>query len=65
MNPTPETFATLYYAASDAVKQRLADVAFGMRIAQENNNGPVYGNHQSDPDIPRDREVTPTKGDPQ
>lgn len=59
---TPETFATLYNAASDAVKQRLADVAFGMRIAQENNNGPVSDHPQSDTSVPRDREV---KGDPQ
>ena len=47
---TTETFAALYDSASDAVKQRLADVILGAAIAQDKRHGNVLTDSASDSD---------------
>lgn len=47
---TTETFAALYATASDAVRQRLADVVLGAAIAQGHKDGHVPANPASDSD---------------
>lgn len=58
---TTETFTALFGSASEAVKQRLADVVLGARLATEGkeNNGDFSNDSQGDSRVPRDRrEVT-------
>lgn len=58
---TIETFAVLFGNASEAVKQRLADVVLGARLATEGkeNNGDLHNDPKGDSRVPRDRrEVT-------
>jgi len=57
---TIETFTALFGNASEAVKQRLADVVLGARLATEGkNNGDFRDDSQGDSRVPRDRrEVT-------
>lgn len=58
---TTETFTALYESAPEAVKQRLADVVLGARLATEGkeNNGDFSNDSQGDSRVHRDRrEVT-------
>lgn len=54
---TIETFTVLFGNASEAVKQRLADVVLGARLATEGkeNNGDFSNDSQGDSRVPRDR----------
>lgn len=54
---TIETFTALFDNASDAVKQRLADVVLGARLATEGkeNNGDFHNDPKGDSRVPRDR----------
>ena len=57
---TTETFAALYATASDAVRQRLADVVLGAAIAQGHKDGHVHTNPASDSDdAPNHQPLTP------
>ena len=63
---TIETFTALFGNASEAVKQRLADVVLGARLATEGsqNNGDFHNDPQNDSRVPRDRrEVTQKEGE--
>ena len=58
---TTETFTALYESAPEAVKQRLADVVLGARLATEGsqNNGDFSNDPKGDSRVPGDRvEVT-------
>jgi len=57
---TTETFAALYATASDAVRQRLADVVLGAAIAQGHQNGHVPANPASDSDDASDSQPLTT-----
>lgn len=54
-----ETFAALYATASDAVRQRLADVVLGAAIAQDKRHGNVPTDSASDSDDASDHPLTP------
>ena len=61
MNPTIETFTALYESAPEAVKQRLADLVLGARLATEGSqtNGDLHNDSQGDSRLSGDRrEVT-------
>ena len=62
---TIETFTALFGNASEAVKQRLADVVLGARLATEGkNNGDLCHDPKNDSRVPRDRrEVTQKEGE--
>ena len=62
---TIETFTALFGNASEAVKQRLADVVLGARLATEGkNNGDFHNDPKGDSRVPRDRgEVTRKEGE--
>jgi len=54
---TIETFTALFGNASEAVKQRLADVVLGARLATEGsqNNGDLHNDPKNDSRLSRDR----------
>ena len=63
---TTETFTALYESAPEAVKQRLADVVLGARLATEGsqNNGDLHNDPKGDSRVSGDRrEVTRKEGE--